>query len=90
MRLRNCDNRLWSAGRSALPAVAGPAVPDLSPDDDDHLGDGRPEVDDRSSPLDTPHKLPAGFVPRVGAFYDPSFRDAEGGGLALLLRDLVD
>src|SRR5215216_5922675 len=77
-------NKSWSAGRSALPAVTGPAFPDEPPDDKDHLGEGNPEVDDLPSPLSTPHKLLMGIVPGVCAFYDPPFCGAYGGWLTLL------
>ncbi|MDQ3636791.1 MAG: Uma2 family endonuclease, partial [Actinomycetota bacterium] len=43
--LRASVNRSWSSGRSAFPAVAAPAFSDESPDDDDHIREGHPEID---------------------------------------------
>jgi hypothetical protein len=63
--LRASVNGLWSSRRSALPAVAHPAYPDESPDDDYHVGEGYPEVDHPPIPLGTPHKLLMGVVPGV-------------------------
>src|SRR5215216_3615744 len=52
--LRASANRLRSAARSSLPAVATPSFSNESPYDDDHLGEGHPEVDDSIPTLGTP------------------------------------
>src|SRR5215218_8117573 len=53
---RVCADRSRSAGRSALPAEANPGFSDEPAHDDDHTGEGDPEVNDPSAPLSTPHK----------------------------------
>src|SRR5215204_1914167 len=73
-RLRASANRLRSAARSSLPAVATPSFSNESPYDDDHLGEGHPEVDDSIPTLGTPHQLLMGVVPRVRALHYPTFR----------------
>src|SRR5215211_3217837 len=62
-RLRACADRSWSAGRSALPTVANPTFPDESPNDDDHVGEGYPEIDDLSPTLRAPNQLLMGVMP---------------------------
>src|SRR5829696_204491 len=74
VRLRASANRLRSAARSSLPAVATPSFSNESPYDDDHLGEGHPEVDDSIPTLGTPHQLLMGVVPRVRALHYPTFR----------------
>src|SRR5215210_5916144 len=58
--LRACADRSWATGRSALPTVANPPFPDESPNDDDHVGEGYPEVDDLSPTLRAPKELLVG------------------------------
>src|SRR5215203_5683874 len=72
--LRASADRLRSAARSSLPAVATPSFSNESPYDDDHLGEGHPEVDDSIPTLGTPHQLLMGVVPRVRALHYPTFR----------------
>src|SRR5215204_2143168 len=61
--LRACADRSWLSRRSAFPTVAAPCFPDQSPDDDDHLREGHPEVDHPPHPLRTPEELLVGVVP---------------------------
>src|SRR5215210_8490961 len=82
--LRASANRSWSAGRSASPTVAAPAFPDEPPHDDDHLGEGHPEVDDPPLTLRTPHQLLVGVVPRVRALHHPAPRGPKRCRLTLL------
>ncbi len=65
-----------------LPAVAGPALPDEPPDDDDHVRERHPEVHHPSAPLGAPHELFVGVVPGAGALHHPPLRGPERGGLA--------
>jgi hypothetical protein len=58
--LRASANRSRSARRSALPAVAVPGFSDESPRDDDHVGEGHPEVDHLLPPFGTPRQLLVG------------------------------
>src|SRR5215211_3333514 len=53
--LRACANRSWSTLGSSLPTVVDPGFSDESPHDDDHLGEGDPEVDDRPPAFGAPH-----------------------------------
>src|SRR3712207_3173480 len=83
-RLRASVNRSRSSGRSALPAVASPAFSDEPPDDDDHVREGHPEIDDLPTPLGTPEELFVGVAPRIRPLHDPPHPGLERGGLALL------
>src|SRR5215208_5224605 len=66
--LRGSASRLWSATRSSLPAVVGPAPPDEPSHGYDHPGECEPKVDDSIHPLGTPHQLLVRVGPRIGAF----------------------
>jgi hypothetical protein len=87
--LRASANRLRSAARPSLPAVADPSFSNESPYDDDHLREGQPEVDDFVPTLGTPHQLLVGILPGVGTLYDPSAGRLEGRWPSLL-GDLCD
>src|SRR5215210_8631621 len=76
--LRASANRLRSAERSSLPAVANPSFSNESPYDDDHLREGQPEGDDSPPTLGTPHQLLVGILPGVGTLYDPSAGRLQG------------
>jgi hypothetical protein len=83
--LRGSANRLRSAARSALPAVVSPGFSIEPPHDDDHLGEGDPEVNDRLTPFGTPHELLVGIIPGVlRALHHPPLRSLQGSRLALL------
>src|SRR5215204_1834125 len=81
--LRACADRLWSAGRSVLPAVPRPCFSHESPHSDDHLREGYPEVYDLPSPLCTPHQLLVGVVPRTRPLHYPPISGPERCRLAL-------
>ena len=55
--LRACADRSWPARRPGLPAIAAPRLPDQPSYDDDHLGEGYPEVDHSIPTLGTPQKM---------------------------------
>ncbi len=78
-RLRACANRSWSSGRSIVPAVAAPGLPDESPDDDDHVRERYPEVDEPPLALRAPRELLVGVVPRVRSLHDPALLVATSG-----------
>src|ERR671911_1383485 len=84
LRLRASANRLRSAARSSLPTIATPSFSNEFSYDDDHLGEGNPEVDHPSFPLRTPHQLLMGVVPRVRALHSPTFRRLKRRRLAFL------
>ncbi len=73
LALRGCAHGSRSARRAALPPVASPGFSD-EPAHDDRVREGRPEVDDHSSPLGTPHQLLVSVMPGVRALHDPAFR----------------
>src|SRR5215217_1581690 len=83
-QLRGSADRSWPSGRTTFPAVATPALPDEPPDDDDHVREGHPEVDDLSPTLRAPHKLFVGVVPGTRPLHYPALRCPKRGGLALL------
>jgi hypothetical protein len=82
--LRVSANRLRSATRSSLPAVATPSFANESPYDDDHLRESHPEVDDPLPTLRTPHQLLVSVVPRVRALHYPTFGCLKRSQLAFL------
>src|ERR687898_1079054 len=83
-RLRASASRLWSARRSSLPAVVGPAPPDEPSHGYDHPGECEPKVDDSILPLGTPHQLLVRVGPRIRAFYHPTLRCCQRSRLAFL------
>jgi hypothetical protein len=62
-----------AGGRSAIPAVASPNLLDVPSHDDDHCGEGDPEVEDPSSALGAPDQLLVGVVSGVRALYHSTF-----------------
>src|SRR3954447_5909388 len=82
--LRGRANRLWSAGGSALPTVANPALSDEPPNYYDYVRERDPEVYDPILPLGTPHQFLVGVVPRVRPLHHPAQTDRQRSGNALL------
>src|SRR5215204_7376538 len=83
-QLRGSADRSWLSGRTTFPAVAAPALPDEPSYDDDHLGEGHPEVDHPSSPLRAPNQFFVGVVPRTRPLHHPPIGGPERCWLALL------
>src|SRR5919112_76774 len=82
--IRGSASRLWSATRSSLPAVVGPAPPDEPSHGYDYSGECEPKVDYSIHPLGTPHQLLVRVGPRIRAFYHPTHRCLEWSRLAFL------
>src|SRR5215208_6586607 len=82
--LRACADRSWSARRSTLPTIPTPCLPDQSPNDDDHLREGHPEIYHPPHPLRAPHEFLVGVVPRTRPLHHPLIASPERCRLAFL------
>src|SRR5215211_4596083 len=82
--LRACADRSWSARRSTLPTIPTPCLPDQSPNDDDHLREGHPEIYHPPHPLRAPHEFLVGVVPRTRPLHHPPIASPERCRLAFL------
>src|SRR3712207_2733230 len=82
--VRASANRLGSASRPPLPTVVSPAASDEPPYDDDHLGEGYPEIDDSPPTFGAPHQLFVSVMPRASAFDYPTSCDLKRSRLAFL------
>src|SRR3712207_3782161 len=84
IRIRASANKLRSAARPTLPAIAGPAPSDEPTYDDDYLRKGYPEVDYPPPHLGAPHKLLVGVVPGARPLHHPPFCGLQGSWLTPL------
>jgi len=82
--LRASATRLGSASRPTLPTVVSPAASDEPTHDDDHLGEGYPEIDDSPPALGASHQLLVGVMPGASAFDYPTFGGPKRSRLAFL------
>src|SRR5215217_9052522 len=60
-RFRGRANRSWSTRRAAFPTITSPSFSDQPTHDDDHVGEGYPEVYNPPFPLGAPHQLLVAF-----------------------------
>src|SRR5215204_4920230 len=83
-RFRGRANRSWSTRRAAFPMITSPRFSDEPTHDDDHVGEGHPEVYNPPFPLGAPHQLLVGVLPGVGALHHPTVCGPKRGRLPLL------